>query len=861
MSADDAARLLTVVTCFLATNALGQRGNVLAAGTGLLPFAGAQQVARATAAEDAAWRQASLRAAEAMRVEIETAKKHVKQLDLRWVVVPAGEFRMGCSTGDKECEDNERPDHAIRITRPFRMMATEVTAGQFRTWALSQGYEPPGQPEWTAADVPVVNVTWNDAQAFCSAFGARLPTEAEWEYAARGGSKDARYGPIGDIAWYGGNSGSQAHPVAGKKPNAFGLHDMLGNVLERCGDWYEDEYYKERVDTDPAGPSSGHGRVVRGGAWLFPSSHARASFRSLSFQEMRSDFVGFRCIRGASSTVAVPVLPNLKKAETPKEFNLRWVAISAGEFEMGCSTGDEDCSDPEKPNHTVRITKPFRMTATEVTAGQFRTWALSQGYEPPGQPEWTEMETPVVNVTWADAQAFCSTFGGRLPTEAEWEYAARAGAKEAWYGPIGDVAWYGENSGKRGGKSFNRSQPVAGKKPNAFGLYDMLGNVLEWCRDWYDDEYVQGAGGHRSGGPLLGQEPCPSRRLLDPWAEASPVVQPQLGLAVESAPQRRLSLPPGREFTHRGSLAPRPEKAVGGAGRQPARTVSRRVTRTACWPSGGTPYSFSRNFFGVVASAPARAQPLRARFAVRQRERVDRLRRGAPEGLRALRQLRARRDRQAVGQSVVHGREVRVREARRRRPRRRARGFDSWPSGQRGAHRHPEVRVVALRVAHGRAGGAERALEDVHRVAVREVPRVAQLLEREAVRARGRGHRRRGPVADTPPLAERQEVRRRLHPVRRALGFLGVGGREGKEEEEEEIFLRMMMRAMRPSPARRPRATARRRLEPYYVLRIRILLRIRNPSAGGSRGPCPRRRPAPRTRSSDPTCSRPCPSP
>jgi sulfatase modifying factor 1 len=141
----------------------------------------------------------------------------------------------------------------------------------------------------------VEQVSWDDAKQYCAVIGGRLPTEAEWEYGARGGSIYARYGNLHDIAWYAENSGNSTHPVGQKKPNGFGLYDMIGNVWEWTADWYGKDYYQSRVSRDPQGPSSGEFRVIRGGSWGFDSPYVRASIRGRYQPAQWFDFIGLRC--------------------------------------------------------------------------------------------------------------------------------------------------------------------------------------------------------------------------------------------------------------------------------------------------------------------------------------------------------------------------------------------------------------------------------------------------------------------------------------------------------------------------------------------------------------------------------------
>ncbi|NUM72516.1 MAG: formylglycine-generating enzyme family protein, partial [Ignavibacteriaceae bacterium] len=139
------------------------------------------------------------------------------------------------------------------------------------------------------------NITMN-----MNANGYRLPTEAEWEYAARGGSQSKGYtysgsSNAGDIAWYDNNSGSKTHPVGQKQPNELGIYDMSGNVWEWCWDWYGD--YSSESQTNPKGPSSGGGRVYRGGSWYFYAGRLRPAYRNYNYPDYRNNSLGFRLLR------------------------------------------------------------------------------------------------------------------------------------------------------------------------------------------------------------------------------------------------------------------------------------------------------------------------------------------------------------------------------------------------------------------------------------------------------------------------------------------------------------------------------------------------------------------------------------
>ncbi len=213
-----------------------------------------------------------------------------------YALVPHGKFQMGCSPGDGECYDNERPVHEVTLSRDYYMAQTEVTSANYAKFVAHTKRQAPQKTEYSKTDQdPVVNVTWDDAQAYCAFVSGRLPTEAEWEYAARGGRPQARYGPLDSVAWYLDNAGFQLHPVDTKLPNAYGLYDMLGNAWEWAADWYGG--YSGGAATDPTGPASGENRVVRGGGWFNLSRYARASYRFIYRPRDRNLYLGFRCIR------------------------------------------------------------------------------------------------------------------------------------------------------------------------------------------------------------------------------------------------------------------------------------------------------------------------------------------------------------------------------------------------------------------------------------------------------------------------------------------------------------------------------------------------------------------------------------
>ena len=226
------------------------------------------------------------------------APLEVHGVRIEFIAIPAGEFLMGCSPGDNECDGDERPPHRVRISKPFEMGKYEVTQAQ---WEAVMGSNP---SRFKGPDRPVEQVSWEDAQQFITRLNARndgyryrLPTEAEWEYAARAGSTGKYYDDLNQIAWYRDNSGGQTQPVGRKQPNAWGLHDMLGNVWEWCSDWYGEGYYASSPQADPRGPDSGEFRSLRGGSWDNNPRSLRVSNRGGNSPGDRYNLVGFRLLR------------------------------------------------------------------------------------------------------------------------------------------------------------------------------------------------------------------------------------------------------------------------------------------------------------------------------------------------------------------------------------------------------------------------------------------------------------------------------------------------------------------------------------------------------------------------------------
>jgi len=476
------------------------------------------------------------------------------------VLVRGGTFKMGCASELDDCVDNEIPAQQVTLN-DFYIGKYEVTQAQWREimgtnvrWQrdyANRSWPPSGEGD----NYPMYYVSWTEVQDFIirlnekTGMNYRLPTEAEWEYAARGGNQSRNYkysggNVIGDIAWYKGNSGKRTHYVGTKTANELGIYDMTGNVFEWVQDWFGN--YSGNAQTNPQGPSSGLLRVFRGGSWNFLEWDARVSFRYFGKPSLRLAYLGFRLARSSNAEeqsneyVSVPNVAGMTQAEavsaiteaglvvgtTIREnhntiaagevisqspaagtsvmgrttINLRisdpaldplvgeMVRVRGGTFTMGCTPEQgSDCADDERQAHQVTL-NDFYIGRYEVTQAQ---WQAVMGRDIRDISDFRRHNLPVESVSWTRVQEFIKRLnertGGnyRLPTEAEWEYAARGGNQSRGYkysgsNSIEDVAWYEGNSGKK-------TYPVGTKSANELGLHDMTGNVAELVQDWFGD--------------------------------------------------------------------------------------------------------------------------------------------------------------------------------------------------------------------------------------------------------------------------------------------------------------------------------------------------------------------------------------
>ena len=361
---------------------------------------------------------------------------------MQMVCVPPGEFTMGL----KKADPKEYLVHSVDLDA-YWIDRTEVTNDMYAQCVAAGGCtQPYGSSSTTRpsyygnelyANYPVIRVTWFKAAAYCQWAGKRLPSEAEWEKAARG--TDERIYPWGEgIDCTRGNydkctSGDTT--VVGSYPagaSPYGAMDMAGNVSEWVNDWYGEGYYSQSPAKNPTGPTSGTDRVNRGGSWSDSEGQVSSVFRLRHIPGSYTTQVGFRC--GSSSAVlpstAAQPTPGINPTRVSEIDGMVEVYVPDGEFSMGSNNGDTD----EKPVHTVYL-DAYWIDRTEVTNDMYAQCVAAGGCTPPQDTSsYTHVSYygngsyenyPVIQVDWNQATAYCVWAGRRLPTEAQWEKAAR----------------------------------------------------------------------------------------------------------------------------------------------------------------------------------------------------------------------------------------------------------------------------------------------------------------------------------------------------------------------------------------------------------------------------------------------------
>ena len=428
-------------------------------------------------------------------------------LDLIWI--EPGTFIMG-SPEDELGRWDDEVQHEVTLTQGYWLGKYEITQAQYEAIMETN------PSRYEGADLPVETVSWFDAMEFCEklteiektagrlpeGYEYTLPTEAQWEYACRAGTTTAlnsgknlsdkwQCPEMDEVGWYWYNSEIDGkyipHPVGQKLPNAWGLYDMHGNGWEWCLDWYG--VYPTTAVSDPTGPELGTYRVMRGD-WHGNACDCRSAYRNAYTPESSNHEGGFR-------VALTPVSSKNMTIPLSEDVDLDLIWIEPGTFTMG-SSEDELGRWSDENQHEVTLTQGYWLGKYEVTQAQYES---IMGTNP---SEFKGADLPVECVSWYDAKEFCAKltkieraadrllegYEFTLPTEAQWAYACRAGTTTALNNgknlsdeeqcpEMDEVGWYKYNSN-------NTTHPVGQKKPNAWGLYDMHGNVYEWCLDYCD---------------------------------------------------------------------------------------------------------------------------------------------------------------------------------------------------------------------------------------------------------------------------------------------------------------------------------------------------------------------------------------
>ena len=431
-------------------------------------------------------------------------------------LAPGGSFLQG----SKPHFSSQAPQRKIHFEKGFWLAACEVTQGQYEAIMQSNPSKHRG------SKLPVESVTFDEAREFCrrlteeerkagrlpEGYVYSLPSEAQWEYACRAGTLlENPVNPFDkEVAeWLFCNSDGRTHRVGTKEANRWGFHDMLGNVRELVLDGNR---------SGEQGPSDGRpwrrGKnelaTVRGFDAHIKRNRPSVCERSRVDSSKGDPFLGFRCALMHETLLGLAPKPKPKPPKRPSpvvepskdsvpqapafgsSVGMRFVKLPSGSFLLGSPPDEYGRDSNEGPQQRVVFEEGFWMAACEVTSIQYQK---VMGRSPSQIFDSSRVGYPVTNVSWSDARAFCHQLSKRergrgilpdgyryaLPTEAAWEYACRAGTTGKRYpGKISEIAWYAYNS-------HGMPRPVGKKQANPWGLYDMLGNVSEWCRDaWHD---------------------------------------------------------------------------------------------------------------------------------------------------------------------------------------------------------------------------------------------------------------------------------------------------------------------------------------------------------------------------------------
>lgn len=459
--------------------------------------------------------------------------------------VPGSTFRMGSDQG----EQDERPERDVHVSGVF-IQANEVTVAEYQACVEAGGCTEPaigGECNWQMAgrsQHPVNCVSWFDAVRYCDWAEGRLPTEAEWEKAGRG--QDGRLYPWGAetadcsraVVGNGLGCGELSTWPVGAFPegrSVYGVSDLVGNVYEWTLDAYERDAYGRLGNDNPANLSSGSRKVLRGNSWYYsdPALDSRLSNRYPFPAARHYPYIGFRCaFPGADDPVPFevdraladePQIGPASRTWTDRNHRARlldgeapvdgppvepsMILVPAGPFRMGSETGKLH----ERPERTVTL-DAFEIDRYEVSVAEYaRCVEAGRCVEPyaggpifPKSWEWNNCNWGVENrefhpvncLNWFEAAAYCRWAGKRLPTEAEWEKAARGddGRLYPWGDEQADCDRAVIDSGGDG-CGRETTWPIGSKPMGAspYGVEDMAGNVWEWVEDWYAYDYYVNA--------------------------------------------------------------------------------------------------------------------------------------------------------------------------------------------------------------------------------------------------------------------------------------------------------------------------------------------------------------------------------